>query len=151
MLFERSFETGRVFVIKGSRRVLVKLVLFQTMSTKTLSFSWQKLAQFQNFFQTMGNRAFFWVIQFFPTSNGIEMTSCQSLKSEKSVRLILIYVVKCSFFVQFFGLQTSKTRHFYASWGRKQLYTSKESPITHCLKEVLKLEEFLPWKAPDEF
>ena len=33
----------------------------------------------------------------------------------------------------------------------KKLYTSKESPITHCLKEVLKLEEFLPWKAPDRF
>ena len=25
----------------------------------------------------------------------------------------------------------------------------KESSITHCLKEVLKLDEFLPWKAPD--
>ena len=29
MLFERSFETGRIFVMKGSRRVLVKVVLFQ--------------------------------------------------------------------------------------------------------------------------
>ena len=29
MLIERSFETGRISVIKGSRRVLVKLVLFQ--------------------------------------------------------------------------------------------------------------------------
>ena len=24
-------------------------------------------------------------------------------------------------------------------------------PITNCLKEVLKLEDFLPWNAPDEF
>ena len=29
MLFERSFETGRTSVMKGSRRVLVKVVLFQ--------------------------------------------------------------------------------------------------------------------------
>ena len=34
-LFERSFETGQIFVMKGSRRILVKLVLFQTRSTKT--------------------------------------------------------------------------------------------------------------------
>ena len=30
-------------------------------------------------------------------------------------------------------------------------FSSKERPIIHCLKEVLKLEEFLPWGAPDEF
>ena len=29
MTFERSFETGRISVMKGSRRVLVKEVLFQ--------------------------------------------------------------------------------------------------------------------------
>ena len=29
MLFERSFETGRISVMKGSRRVLAKVVLFQ--------------------------------------------------------------------------------------------------------------------------
>ena len=29
MPFERSFETGRISVMKGSRRVLVKVVLFQ--------------------------------------------------------------------------------------------------------------------------
>ena len=29
MLFEKRFETGRIFVMKGSRRVLVKVVLFQ--------------------------------------------------------------------------------------------------------------------------
>ena len=29
MLFERGFETGRFSVLKGSRRVLVKVVLFQ--------------------------------------------------------------------------------------------------------------------------
>ena len=29
MFFERSFETGRISVMKGSRRVLVKVVLFQ--------------------------------------------------------------------------------------------------------------------------
>ena len=28
-LFERSFETGEIFVMKGSRPVLVKVVLFQ--------------------------------------------------------------------------------------------------------------------------
>ena len=38
-----------------------------------------------------------------------------------------------------------------ASSGTKELYTSKESPITHWLKEGLKLEEFLQWRAPDEF
>ena len=27
--FEKSFETGRISVMKGSRRVLVKVVLFQ--------------------------------------------------------------------------------------------------------------------------
>ena len=29
MPFERSFETGRISVMKGSRQVLVKVVLFQ--------------------------------------------------------------------------------------------------------------------------
>ena len=29
MLFEKSFETGRISVMKGSRQVLVKVVLFQ--------------------------------------------------------------------------------------------------------------------------
>ena len=29
MPFERSFETGRISVMKGSRRVLVKVVFFQ--------------------------------------------------------------------------------------------------------------------------
>ena len=29
MQFEKSFETGRTSVMKGSRRVLVKVVLFQ--------------------------------------------------------------------------------------------------------------------------
>ena len=29
MPFERSFETGRISVMKGSRRILVKVVLFQ--------------------------------------------------------------------------------------------------------------------------
>ena len=29
MPFERSFETERIYVMKGSRRVLVKVVLFQ--------------------------------------------------------------------------------------------------------------------------
>ena len=29
MPFERNFKTGRIFVMKGSRRVLVKVVLFQ--------------------------------------------------------------------------------------------------------------------------
>ena len=29
MSFERSFETGRISVMKGSRQVLVKVVLFQ--------------------------------------------------------------------------------------------------------------------------
>ena len=29
MSFEKSFETGRISVMKGSRRVLVKVVLFQ--------------------------------------------------------------------------------------------------------------------------
>ena len=28
--FERSFETGRISIIKGSRKVLVKVVLFQS-------------------------------------------------------------------------------------------------------------------------
>ena len=34
-LFERSFETERIFAMKDSRPVLVKPVLFQTRSTKT--------------------------------------------------------------------------------------------------------------------
>ena len=29
MLIDRSFETGRISLMKGSRRVLVKVVLFQ--------------------------------------------------------------------------------------------------------------------------
>ena len=50
-----------------------------------------------------------------------------------------------------FGLWKLMARHFKASWGRKELYTSKESPITCCLKAILKLEESLSWKAPDQF
>ena len=34
-LFDRSFEIGRIFAMKGSRPVLVELVLFQVRSTKT--------------------------------------------------------------------------------------------------------------------
>ena len=49
------------------------------------------------------------------------------------------------------GLPDSTARNFKASWGRKELYTSKESPIMCCLKEVLKLEGSLSWKAPEEF
>ena len=33
--------------------------------------------------------------------------------------------------------------------ARIKLYTSKESPLTHCLKKGLKLEELLPWEALD--
>ena len=40
----------------------------------------------------------------------------------------------------FSGLPDSTARHFEASWGRKELYTSKESPITCCLKAILKPE-----------
>ena len=29
MLFERSFDTGRISIMKGSKKVLVKVVLFQ--------------------------------------------------------------------------------------------------------------------------
>ena len=29
MPFERTFESGRIFIMKGSRRVLVKVVIFQ--------------------------------------------------------------------------------------------------------------------------
>ena len=43
----------------------------------------------------------------------------------------------------FSGLPDSTARHFEASWGRKELYTSKESPITCRLKAILKLEESL--------
>ena len=34
-LFERSFETGRIFAMEGSRRVLVDLTKNSTTSTKT--------------------------------------------------------------------------------------------------------------------
>ena len=48
-------------------------------------------------------------------------------------------------------LLDSTARNFEARSGRKELYTSKESPINCCLKEVLKLEESLSRKAADEF
>ena len=51
----------------------------------------------------------------------------------------------------FSGLTDSTACNFEASWGRKELYTSKENPITCRLKAVLKLEESLLWEAPDEF
>ena len=34
-MFERGFEIGRIFAMEGSRPVLVEVVLFQVMSTKT--------------------------------------------------------------------------------------------------------------------
>ena len=34
-LFERSFETGRIFAMEGSRPVLVEVVLFLVRSTRT--------------------------------------------------------------------------------------------------------------------
>ena len=43
----------------------------------------------------------------------------------------------------FSGLPDSTARHFEASGGRKELNTSKESPITRRLKAILKLEESL--------
>ena len=51
----------------------------------------------------------------------------------------------------FFGLIDSTACNLEASWGRKELYTSKKSPITHSLKAGLKLEESLSWQAPHEF
>ena len=51
----------------------------------------------------------------------------------------------------FFRLHILTVWHFYAIWGRKELFTSKEIPIIHCLKKVLKLKEFLLWKTLDEF
>ena len=47
------------------------------------------------------------------------------------------------------ALKRSGFTDFELEW--KSLYTSKESPITHCWKKVLKLKEFLSWKAPDKF
>ena len=83
-LFKKSFETGIIFVMAGSRRVLVKLVLFRIRSTKaSLEPFLAKFSQFQNLFQTMGNRAFFWGIQLSPTSICIKMASLWSLKSKK--------------------------------------------------------------------
>ena len=63
-------------------------------------------------FQTICNSAFFWVIQVFPTSTCIGMVSCQSLKSEKKLWIILIYGLKCSFFRYFFRLWTLTLNHF---------------------------------------
>ena len=65
-----------------------------------------------------------------------------------SLPLTFAYIRSCTRLLLFgtFELAISKPGQ-----DRKELYTSKESPITHCLKEVLKLEEFLPWRAPDEF
>ena len=57
--------------------------------------------------------------------------------------LMMIYVVKCTFSRHFFGLPDSTARNFEASWSRKELYKSKESPITCHLKAILKLEESL--------
>ena len=50
----------------------------------------------------------------------------------------------------FFGLTDFTARNFKASWDRKELYTSKESPITCCLKvgETKLLAEVL--KSPDK-
>ena len=50
----------------------------------------------------------------------------------------------------FFGPGTLKAHHFQANWGRKELYTSKESPMVCQLKADVKLEESLSWEAPDE-
>ena len=49
------------------------------------------------------------------------------------------------------GLQTLMTCHFKVSSYKKELYTSKESPITSFLKEVLKLDEVLPWDTQQIF
>ena len=55
-----------------------------------------------NHFHTMGNRDFFWGIQLFSTSIGIEMGSHQSSKSKKSVCIMMTYVVKLIFIWHFF-------------------------------------------------
>ena len=60
----------------------------------------------------------------------------------------MVYVVKCIFSDTFLWLQTSTAHHFYTSWVRKKLYTLKESPITHCMKQDWK--DFQSLKAaPD--
>ena len=114
------------------------------------SLSWQRFFQFQYCFQTARYRAFFWDI-LFPTSTGLEMASHQGLKSKKVSLNREFYYINHHNSGNSFGLLRLMALHFQASWGRKELYTSKESPITCRLKAILKLEESLSWEAPGEF
>ena len=77
------------------------------------------------------------------------MASRQSSKSEKSVRLILIYVVKCTIFIHFFQTLNFDGLPFLGQLRLERVIHLKKSPITYCLKEVLKLDEFLQWRAPE--
>ena len=56
------------------------------------------------------------------------MSSHQSLKSEKSVRLILIYVVKCSFFMQFFWTSKFKGSPFLCQLRQEKVIYLKKEP-----------------------
>ena len=65
---------------------------------------------------------------------------------------------KCAFYYTnhhnsgtFSELPDSTVRNFEINWGKKELYTSKESPITCQLKDFLKLEESLAWEASHKF
>ena len=59
-LLERSFETGIIFAMEGSRLVLVKVVLFQIRSTKTvLEPSMANILPVSKLLLKIGNRAFF--------------------------------------------------------------------------------------------
>ena len=61
---------------------------------------------------------------------GQEMANHQNSISEKNVWMMMIYVVKHFFWDTVFRLLTLTARHFWVSWVRKKLYTSKESPLT---------------------
>ena len=48
----------------------------------------------------------------------------------------------------------NKISHFdliFINVGRKELYTSEESPVTHRLKADLKIEEKVQSEAPEKF
>ena len=74
------------------------------------------------------------------------MASRQSLKSEKSVGIMMIYIVNAPFSGIF-----SEFEHWQLAISKPvELGKSYIPQKKALLKEVLKLREFLPWKAPDK-
>ena len=78
----------------------------------------------------MGYRAFFEVYNSFPPQLASKLRAVESGSPEKVSEKGVFYYINHHNSSTFSGLPDSTARNFEASWDRKELHISKESPIT---------------------